>query len=80
MSKCRDTNNLMHDYVEGALKPSMSQELERHLADCPGCVAFMKTYQRTIDLSKELRCEDVPLQLRSKLRSFIKQNLHKPKS
>ncbi len=78
MLKCRDIGKLLHDYVEGALEPRIKQQLDAHLADCPGCVAFIKTYKHTIRLSKDLRCEDIPPELQQKLRSFIKQGLQKP--
>ncbi len=78
MTTCREISKLLQDYVEGALEPSVNQELAAHLADCPGCVASVKTYQRTIELSKDLRCEEIPPALQKKLRSFLKGKLRKP--
>ncbi len=78
MTNCREMSKLLHDYVEGLLEPSVSQQLEAHLADCPGCIASTKTYQRTIELSKDLRCEEIPPALQQKLRSFLKGKLRKP--
>ena len=78
MTTCRQISTLLHDYVEGALEPSVSQELQAHLADCPGCVASVKTYQKTIELSKDLRCEEISPELQQKLRSFLKGKLRKP--
>ena len=78
MKNCREVSKLLHDYVEGLLEPSVSQQLDAHLADCPGCVASTQTYRRTIELSKDLRCEEIPPALQKKLRSFIKAKLNKP--
>lgn len=78
MFRCRDMGRLLHDYVEGLIEPSVRQQLDEHLADCPGCIAFVNTYKQTISLSKDLRCEDIPPELQHKLRSFIKQKLNKP--
>ena len=78
MKNCRDVSKLLHDYVEGSLESGVSQELAAHLADCPGCVASVKTYQQTINLSQDLRCEEIPPVLQRKLRSFIKQKTRKP--
>ena len=78
MLRCRDITELLHDYVEGLLEPSVEQELDGHLADCPGCTAFVKTYRQTMTLSRDLRCEDIPPELQRKLRSFIKQKVQRP--
>ena len=78
MLRCHDVGKLLHDYIEGSLEPDVSQQLDAHLADCPGCVASVKTYKQTINLSRDLRCEDIPPKLQRKLRSFLKQKLRKP--
>jgi len=80
MFRCRDVGQLLYEYVEQRLEPSVSRQLEQHLADCPGCLAFINTYKQTIHLSKELPCEEIPPELQQKLRSFIKTQLssHRP--
>jgi len=80
MLRCRDVGQLLYDYVEQRLEPPVSQQLEQHLADCPGCLAFINTYRQTMRLSSDLRCEDIPSELQQKLRSFIKTRLasHRP--
>jgi len=79
MFKCRDIGQLLHDYAEGLLGLQVQQQLEQHLADCPGCTAFVNTYKQTIHLSKELRCEEIPPELQEKLRSFIRAKLASPR-
>ena len=80
MFKCRDVGQLLYEYVEKRLEPPVIQQLEQHLADCPGCLAFINTYKQTMRLSSELRCRDIPPELQQKLRSFIKTKLapHSP--
>lgn len=75
MVTCRDMASLLLDYVEGALDAAVREQLDVHLADCPGCLAFLNTYRHTIALSRDLRCEDIPPELRRKLRSFIREKL-----
>lgn len=72
MLRCRDVGKLLYDYVDGSLEPALRHELEQHLADCPGCLAFINTYRQTIKLSKELHSKEIPPELKRKLRSFIK--------
>ena len=75
MLRCRDVGQLLYEYVEQRLEPSVGQQLEQHLADCPGCLAFINTYKQTMRLSSDLRCRDIPPELQQKLRSFIKTKL-----
>ena len=75
MFKCRDVGQLLYEYVEERLEPPVSRQLEQHLADCPGCLAFINTYKQTMRLSSDLRYRDIPPELRQKLRSFMKTKL-----
>jgi anti-sigma factor RsiW len=75
---CRDALRLLHDHLDGQLEPSVDRDLQRHLADCPGCLAFLKTYQKTVGLSGELRQTDIPPELQERLKSFLKQRRSKP--
>jgi anti-sigma factor RsiW len=78
MLRCRDIGDLLHDYLEGGLEPALLRQLEEHLADCPGCLAFLNTYRHTVSVTRDLRCADIPPELRGKLRSFIRQRVQRP--
>jgi hypothetical protein len=38
--------------VTGGLAATVARSFERHLAICPDCVAFLKTYKKTIELTR----------------------------
>ena len=44
---CSECVDLLADYVDGALPREEADRLEWHLASCPPCVAFVKTYNGT---------------------------------
>jgi anti-sigma factor RsiW len=69
--RCADLVSLLADYVEHQLPCEIHQELERHLAECPRCVAQLKTYESTLSLLHSIRDEDLPKELRCKLKAFI---------
>ena len=71
--RCTDLVGLHADYVEHQLKPAVHDELERHLAKCPRCVAQLKTYQSTVSLLRSIRDEDLPEELRCTLRSVLEK-------
>ena len=73
MSKRRCTNlvALLADFVEHHLPKEVHDDLERHLAACPRCVAQLKTYQSTVSLLHSIREEDLPAELRCTLKAFL---------
>jgi anti-sigma factor RsiW len=69
--RCHDLVGLLADFVEHHLPPEVHEELERHLARCPRCVAQLKTYESTITLLHSIKDEDLPPELRCTLKAFI---------
>jgi anti-sigma factor RsiW len=65
---------LLADFVEHNLPPEVHAHLERHLSQCPRCVAQLKTYQSTISLLRSIRDEDLPEELRCTLKAFVEKN------
>jgi len=51
---CRQATSLIADYLTGTLDPEITNELEHHLGVCPDCVAFLKTYKKTIQVTQSL--------------------------
>ena len=67
---CRDFVDFLDDYLSGSLPEDRRAEFNAHLAQCPSCVAYMKTYRASIELgravltrSEEAVPEEVPEEL-----------------
>ena len=58
MNTCQEIIDFLGDYVSGELPAAQREEFERHLAICPPCVDYLKTYEQTIRLGK-CCCSDV---------------------
>ena len=69
--RCSDLVGLLADYVERQLPAAIHQDLEQHLAQCARCVAQLKTYESTMSLLHSIRDEDLPKELRCKLKAFV---------
>ena len=48
---CQDVIGLLIEYLEVTLSAEVLAAFERHLQDCPPCVAFLNTYRKTQDLT-----------------------------
>ena len=58
---CRDFAEFLDDYLAGALPEADLAAFNAHLAACPSCVAYMKTYEASIRLGKNaLAGPDLP--------------------
>jgi anti-sigma factor RsiW len=57
---CRQAVELMSDYLEGALSRRDRRRLERHLAGCDGCTAYLEQLSAAIAASGRVEPEDLP--------------------
>src|SRR5262249_45620401 len=57
---CRELADFLMDYLDGGLSPDVRAAFEQHLAVCPNCVAYMKTYRTTIELGRRAFDDDQP--------------------
>lgn len=77
MKTCKELVDLLADYLEGQLDPEVARDLDQHLADCPPCLNFLKTYRATARLIREVACEEIPPQLGERIERFLRERLKK---
>jgi hypothetical protein len=59
---CRDVVEFLMDFLSSSLPADEQQRFEEHLGCCPPCIAYLKTYQETVELEKGCLCgEGLPL-------------------
>ena len=75
MMTCRDVIGLLNDYLEGTLAPEDVIALERHLAGCVPCRAYLATYRRTRALGAQATRLEMPDEMRTRLRQFLRERL-----
>ncbi len=63
------------DYLDKALSPDVVTDFERHLADCPPCMAYLNTYKKTRDLTRQAIPQAMPEELKAHLRQFLVKHL-----
>ena len=74
---CREVIGLLADYLDFALSPERLGELERHLAGCDPCQAYLNTYRRTRSLTGQTERVAMPDEMRDRLRQFLLRVLSK---
>ena len=59
---CREFVEFLDDYLAHALDGDALANFERHLSDCPSCVAYLQTYEQSIRMGRAaLQASDEPV-------------------
>ena len=56
---CQQAVELISDYLDGSLSRSDRKRLERHLAACDACGAYLEQVRVTVELSGQVEPEDL---------------------
>jgi anti-sigma factor RsiW len=78
---CKDEVGLITEYLAGTLKPRVRTAFEQHLRQCPDCMAFLKTYRKTMELTasflrmSSLNCASVSLMISPRVMSLITMSM-----
>jgi len=75
MMTCHDVIDVLADYLEQALAPEIAAALERHLAGCEPCRAYLATYRRTRTLGARAARLEMPDEMKTRLREFLLERL-----
>ena len=59
---CREFTEFLNEYLFGNLPAAERAEFDKHLAECPWCVAYLDSYRKTIQLEQAAfaTAEDAP--------------------
>ena len=57
---CQQLIDFIMSYLDDELPPPQRAEFDRHMAACPSCVDYLKTYEKTIELAKTCADDPVP--------------------
>ncbi len=49
---CQEVITFLLEYLSKDLTPEEEQHFERHLAVCPSCVSYLKTYKQAVHLGR----------------------------
>jgi anti-sigma factor RsiW len=70
---CSQLVDYCMDYLSGSLPAEDRESFDGHLAYCPECVKFFETYKKTPEVSREALSLEMPTQVRTEVRSFLRK-------
>ena len=68
---CRETIDLLMDYLEGRLSAKEEAALDRHFADCKPCLEFVKSYRKLPELFRHATKAVIPQEMNDRLLRFL---------
>jgi anti-sigma factor RsiW len=74
---CQEAIALLVDHLEATLDDEQRARLERHLAGCAPCVAYLRTYRRTRDVVAAEGRAEMPEEMKARLRAFLLEEMRK---
>ena len=77
---CQQLIEFISRYRDQELTTEEHTEFERHLAVCPSCVAYLKTYEQTVVLAKASADDPVPDEIPEPLLNAILEARRKPEA
>jgi anti-sigma factor RsiW len=57
---CQQLIDFIGAYRDDELTPAERTEFDRHLGVCPSCVAYLRTYEKTVALAQRAGSDPVP--------------------
>ena len=70
---CEAVNQLLDDYLDGALDSETNKNFENHMDLCPACRVHLDQYRETIQLVQESESPEVPKELVTHTMAFLKK-------
>ncbi|HUB72960.1 MAG TPA: zf-HC2 domain-containing protein [Solirubrobacteraceae bacterium] len=70
---CQEMVELITDYLEGALPRAQRRRFEAHIAGCPHCSEYLRQMRATIELTGELRAEDMTPAMREEFTELYRR-------
>jgi anti-sigma factor RsiW len=60
VATCKKATSVIAAYVSANLSVEMNHSFEEHLQACPDCLAFLKTYKKTVEMARSFLSEEGP--------------------
>ena len=75
MLTCRDVIGLLMEYLEWTLGADVVGRFETHLERCPPCEAYVNTYRKIPELTRQVTRTAMPADLKDRLRLLLLEQL-----
>ena len=75
MLTCKQFLRELNEYLDETLDPSMRENLEKHVNECPNCWVVYDTTAKTLRVFKGLEPQPVPSDIHARLMAAIEKKM-----
>jgi uncharacterized protein with PIN domain len=68
---CKELVYMLGEYLDGSMEEHLRKDLKSHIAMCDSCLNFLKTYDTTRIICRQVQLSEIPEEFRERLRSFV---------
>jgi anti-sigma factor (TIGR02949 family) len=72
-AECQEVFALLSQYIDGELPDDLCQQMAEHIEDCPPCVEFLESLERTAKLCRQMKVEEGPGPLPADVRDSLRK-------
>ena len=72
---CKELVYLLGDFLDGTMEEHLKAEFAVHLEMCEPCMNFLRTYDTTRILCRQIRPEEIPEEVRTRLKAFLMEKV-----
>jgi anti-sigma factor RsiW len=74
-TSCRESINLLLEYLDGGLEPDVRARLEEHFGGCTPCEEFLASYRETPKVCRLALATKMPETFAKKLHDFLRSEI-----
>ncbi|MDX1815919.1 MAG: zf-HC2 domain-containing protein [Thermodesulfobacteriota bacterium] len=68
---CKELVYLLGDYLNGSMEDHLREDLDAHIVMCESCTNFLRTYDTTKLICRQVQLNEIPEEFRERLKSFV---------
>jgi len=77
--ECKEIFAKLSEYLDRELPDNLCEEMDAHIQDCPPCVEFVKSLEKTVDLCRKMTAGTGPAPLPDAVMGQLREQFEKLK-
>ncbi|MCX7918998.1 MAG: zf-HC2 domain-containing protein [bacterium] len=74
---CKTIFNKLSEYIDRELDSSICDKIDKHIAECKPCQAFINTFRKTVNLLRARQTDQIPPDTHARLHQQLNKYLYK---